>query len=245
MGFILKIIYLLNTFQLIKITVSHIKWYSLKQTFMKKIILACTVAAMSVTMYAQATVESIVIQKHNRNAVKLYIDQPEQITSDALSARLKRSGVTNGNRTKGITIYKGVILSEISANKLDIYTRVEKLGVGTLVYMTASKGYDNFTSPEDTGITNNIIVFLNSFTTDANYRSVDVDLTEQKENIAKEEKKYQKMLEDQKDMEKKKNDTEAKLVQMQIDITAKQAEIEKMKLDMTDLKTKRTNISPQ
>ena len=38
---------------------------------MKKIILVLTVAIASNAVYAQATIESIVIQKHNRNAVKL------------------------------------------------------------------------------------------------------------------------------------------------------------------------------
>jgi len=210
---------------------------------MKKLfILVVALVVSTVTIYAQATVESIVIEKHNRNAVKLYIAQPEEITADALSAKLKRSGL-NGNRSKGITIYKGVILSEISTNKLDIYTRVEKMGVGSVVYMTASKGYDNFSSPEDTGITNNIIVFLNNFTTDANKRSIDVDLTTQKEGLVKLEKGLQKLFDDQKDTEKKRSDAEVKLVQIQNDITAKGVEIDKLKSDMEILKTKRTGTN--
>lgn len=211
---------------------------------MKKFILAIIVTVSSVTMYAQATIESIVIQKHNRNAVKLYIDQPDDITADALAAKLKRSGL-NGNKKKGISIYKGVILSEISNTKLDIYTRVEKLGVGSVVYMAASKGYDNFASPEDTSITNNIIAFLNNFAPDANYRSVDVDLTAQQASIEKLEKSYQKLLDDQKDTEKKKSDAEVKLVQIQNDLTAKQVEIDKLKAEMESLKTKRSTINQQ
>lgn len=211
---------------------------------MKKIIIAIAATVLSVTVYAQATVESIVIQKHNRNAVKLYIDQPEDVTADALAAKLKRSGL-NGNKKKGVSIYKGVTLSEISNTKLDIYTRVQKLGVGSVVYMAASKGYDNFTSPEDTGITNKIIVFLNNFIPDANYRSVDVDLTVQQASIEKQEKAYQKLLEEQKDTEKKKSDAEVKLLQLQNDIYAKQVEIDKLKAELDDLKAKRSTINQQ
>ena len=130
-------------------------------------------------------------------------------------------------------------------NKLDIYTRVEKLGIGTVVYMAASKGYDNFTSPEDTGITNNIVTFLNNFIPDANYRSVDVDLTAQTENITKQEKAYQKLLDEQKDTEKKRSDAEVKLVQLQNDLQAKQTEIDKLKADLEDMKVKRSNINQQ
>lgn len=59
--------------------------------------------------------------------MKLYIDQSEDVSATALDARLKRSGL-NGKRKKGITIYREVILSEISPLKLDIYTQVEKRG---------------------------------------------------------------------------------------------------------------------
>ena len=129
--------------------------------------------------------------------------------------------------------------------KLDIYTQVEKRGVGSVVYMAASKGYDNFTTPEDEAITQNIITFLNSFVSDANYRSVDVNLLSKQEAIDKEEKAYLKLLDDQKDTEKKRSEAEVKLVQLQNDILAKQTEIEKLKSELDDLKNKRTNFNQQ
>jgi hypothetical protein len=211
---------------------------------MKKIFLLIALAISTSAIYAQASVESIIIEKKNRNAVKLYIDQSEDITATALDARLKRSGL-DGKRKKGITIYREVILSEISPLKLDIYTQVEKRGVGSVVYMAASKGYDNFTTPEDETITQNIITFLNSFVSDANYRSVDVNLLSKQEAIDKEEKAYLKLLDDQKDTEKKRSEAEVKLVQLQNDILAKQTEIEKLKSELDDLKNKRTNFNQQ
>jgi hypothetical protein len=211
---------------------------------MKKIILLVLIAVSSVVIFAQASVESIVIEKKNRNAVKLYIDQPETITETALAARLKRSGL-DGKSKKGITIYRGVILSEISSMKLDIYTQVQKRGVGSVVYMAASKGYDNFTTPEDQDITSNIITFLNTFVGDANYRSVDLDLLSKQDNIDKEEKAYQKLLDEQKDTEKKKSDAEVKLLKLKNDIYYKTAEIAKLKAELDDLKTKRTNFNQQ
>lgn len=211
---------------------------------MKKIFLLIALAISTSAIYAQASVESIIIEKKNRNAVKLYIDQSEDVSAAALDARLKRSGL-NGKRKKGITIYREVILSEISPLKLDIYTQVEKRGVGSVVYMAASKGYDNFTTPEDEAITQNIITFLNSFVSDANYRSVDVNLLSKQEAIDKEEKAYLKLLDDQKDTEKKRSEAEVKLVQLQNDILAKQTEIEKLKSELDDLKNKRTNFNQQ
>ena len=42
-------------------------------------------------MYGQARDASVMIDKENRNAVMIVIDQPEKITRDALQQRLERS----------------------------------------------------------------------------------------------------------------------------------------------------------
>ena len=59
------------------------------------------------------------------------------------------------------------------------------------------------------------------------------------------EKAYQKLLDEQKDTEKKRSEAEVKLVQLQNDILAKQTEIEKLKSELEDLKNKRTNFNQQ
>ena len=80
---------------------------------MRKNLFLALLLVSTAALYGQASIESIVIEKHNRNAVKLYIDQSVQVTTDALKARLSRSGL-NGKTKKGVTVYRGVILSEIS-----------------------------------------------------------------------------------------------------------------------------------
>ena len=209
-----------------------------------KTLLLVTVVLFSVTItHAQTSVESILIEKQNRNAVKLEIDQPENITSTALEQRFKRSGISGKKSNGGVVVYKGINLSEISTSKLDIYTKVVKHGTGSIVYMAASKGYDNFAVTEETEITVNIATFLTAFVKDANYRSVDVDLSAQMQDIAKQEKAYQKLLEDQKDTQKKKVDAEARLIQLQNDITTKSTELDQKKAALEELKAKRTTIN--
>ncbi len=111
--------------------------------------------------------------------------------------------------------------------------------------MAASKGYDNFAGAEDTEITANIEAFLTAFVNDANYRSVDVDLSAQMDDVAKQEKAYQKLLEDQKDTEKKKADAEAKLIQIQNELDSKKTELDLKKANLEELKNKRTTINQQ
>ncbi len=70
-----------------------------------KFLLITAFAFIATNINAQTSVESIVIQKHNRNAVKLEINQPEQITQTALDQRFKRSGL-KGKTSKGVLYIK-------------------------------------------------------------------------------------------------------------------------------------------
>src|ERR1700722_1508262 len=94
-------------------------------------------------MYGQARDASVMIDNENRSAVMITIDQPEKITGDALQQRLERSGLKDKARN-GVLRYKGVILSEISPDKVDIYTKVEQgPNNSSVVYMAVSRGYNN------------------------------------------------------------------------------------------------------
>lgn len=205
-----------------------------------KIILALTMLFAFGQTFAQSTIESIIIEKQNRIAVKLYVDQTPSVTSDALVAKLKRSGLSGKSR-RGITIYRGVILSEISSNKMDIYTSVKKSGKGSVVYMAASRGYDNFSTPEDTAVTNRIISFLNTLVVEANFRSINIDLTKHNEHIEKQEREYQKLLQDELDIKKNKADADIKLTELRYQIDAKRLEIQKLKQERDNLKNKRVS----
>jgi hypothetical protein len=205
-----------------------------------KIILALTMLFAFGQTFAQSTIESIIIEKQNRIAVKLYVDQTPSVTSDALVTKLKRSGLSGRSR-RGVTIYSGVILSEISTNKMDIYTSVQKSGKGSVVYMAASRGYDNFSTPEDTAVTNRIISFLNTLVVEANLRAINIDLTKQNELIEKQEKEYQKLLNEEADTKKIKTDADVKLTQLKYQIDAKRLEILKLKQERDNLKNKRVS----
>ena len=193
--------------------------------------------------YSQATVTSTIIEKENRNAVMIQIDQPEDRTADALEERLKHAGLS-GKSSKGVMIYKGVNLSEISTGTVDIYTKVEKGSSNqhSIVYMAVSKGYDNFTSAtSDSMITENVKRFLNSFIKDANYFSAEIEISTKLEEVNKTEGAYQHLLDDLKDLQGKKTDIEARIVDKQKEIDEKKSELEHKRAELDELKTKRTD----
>jgi len=216
-----------------------------KKTTMNKLKILFLGSAMSlsaVLVFAQATPVSTMIEKENRNAVMIVISQPVNITTDALEQKLQRAGLKDKIR-KGAGSYKGVILSEISSDKIDLYTKVEPGPNNTsIVYMAVSKGYNNFTNSDaDTAITSNVEAFLNSFVKDANNYSADVDISNHIRDEDKSAKKYQKLLDEQKDLVEKKRKIDVRLAEIQTDLDAQKADLDKKKSGVEDAKIKRSN----
>src|SRR5580765_6992398 len=125
---------------------------------MKKLFMAIAMLFACTYAISQAVSFSTMIEKENRNAVMIVINQPVKVTTDALQQKLQRAGLDERVK-RGAASYKGVTLSEISKDKIDVYTKVEKAANNTsTVYMAVSRGYNNFTSSgADSIITQNTI----------------------------------------------------------------------------------------
>jgi len=211
-----------------------------------KILLLCTIIFFSGTLtYGQARDASVMIDKENRNAVMIVIDQPEKITRDALQQRLERSGLKERSK-EGVIRYKGVILSEISPDKLDIYTKVEEgPNNSSVVYMAVSRGYDNFTNVADSAITQNVKTFLESLVMDADNQSADIGIKNQIKGVADDEKKYARLLVEQRDLQKQKSVIDNRLLEIQSELQVRSEEINKKKSGVEDSKVKRANKNGQ
>jgi hypothetical protein len=211
-----------------------------------KLWLTATALLSGMVMYGQASDASVMIDNENHNAVKITIDQPEKITRDALQQRLERSGLKEKSK-KGVTKYKGVTLSEISPDKVDIYTKVESgPNNSSVVYMAVSKGYNNFTtSNADSSLTENVKTFLQSFVKDAANHSADVGITDQISALNKDEKNYQNLLNEQQDLQKRKSNIEKRLTDIQTELNLKKDAIDKKKSGVEDAKVKRSTTSGQ
>ena len=213
--------------------------------YIKTILLTSGTFFSGLFLFGQEAREaSVMIEKENRNAVMIAIDQPEKETRDALQKRLERSGLKEKAR-EGVVKYKGVTLSEISPDKLDIYTKVEKgPNNGSVVYMAVSRGYNNFANgAADSILTENVKVFLQSFVKDAATFSANIGITNQLNDVSQDEKAYQKLLDEQRDLQKKKSGIENRLSEIEIELTSKRESINKKKSEVEDAKTKRTNIN--
>jgi hypothetical protein len=210
-----------------------------------KVILFSAAAFLTgIFSYGQARDASVMIEGENRNAVMINIQQPEKVTREALQQRLERSGL-KAKQKNGIGRYKGVTLSEISPDKVDIYTKVEPgANNSSIVYMAVSRGYNNFTnSLVDSTITQNVKTFLESFTKDAASHYADTDISNQLSDINKDDKIYQNLLDEQHDLQKKKSTIDSRLIAIEQELGTRKEMINKKKAAVNDARMKRSFIS--
>lgn len=221
----------------------------LELRFMKKlriIVLSTAALFMGVLANGQARDVSVMIDKENRQAVMININQPEGVTSDALNQRLQRSGL-KAKTKRGFTKYNMVTFSEISPDQLDIYTKVKKgPGNTSIVYLAATRGYTTLTnSSADSTITANMKEYLQSFVETANRYSVDAEINNQIAAVNKEEKIYQQLFNEQADLQKKKSNIDNRLAEIQRDLRIGEEKITKMKSNLEIERSKRTNLNNQ
>jgi len=208
---------------------------------MKKLFSATALLFTCTYVISQAIPVSTMINKENRNAIMITINQPVKIATEALQQKLQRAGLDERVK-RGAASYKGVTLSEISKDKIDIYTKVEAAPNNTsTVYMAVSRGYNNFTSGgTDSVITENVIAFLNSFVKDADNHFADQDISNQMNDVTKYEKEYQHLLDEQKELEKKKMSIDTRLAEITNELATRKTEMDKKRAAVEDSKTKRT-----
>ena len=87
--------------------------------------------------------------------------------------------------------------------------------------------------------------FLESFVKDTDTHSADIGISNQIKDVNKDEKIYQRLLNEQKDLQKKKSNIESRLLEIENELNAIEEGINKKKSGVEDAKIKRSNISGQ
>ncbi len=212
--------------------------------YLKIVALALPALFSGSVLLAQPTETSVTIDNTNRHAVSITIDQPDNITGDALRQRLEHAGLKDKVKN-GVMSFKGIVLSEISPETIDLYTKVEKgPNNSSIVYIAVSHGYNNSTNgASDSAITQNVKTFLVSFVKDANDRSADVGIANRINDVNKDQKAYQKLLDEQGDLIKKKAKIDTRLLEIQTELDQRTTELIKKKTGVEDARTKRSEAN--
>lgn len=208
----------------------------------KNIKIWLTSVALFSTLLAtgQARDVSLKIDKENRNAVTISVPQTEDITRSALRQQLEKSGLKKKTRN-GIDRYSGVVLSELSSDKMDIYTKVEKaINEGSNVYIAVSRGYNNFTNQaDDSIITENVKTFLVNFSQQAGNYASDLAIADQIRTVEKEERALQQLKNERSELQGKKAMIDNRLAEIERELIAKETTIEQQQNEIKSAKVKR------
>ena len=213
---------------------------------MKKIILPVLTAlffiVVSLSANAQSAFEaSAAINKTEQPVYKIELNYAPEVVEAALKKNFKDLIDVRGDESKNIRAYKGVTLHQISSNKYDYYTSVErkskKENNKSVVYLWIANGGTSFISaannPEVAGAALN---FLNGFMGTASSYNHTLLVKQQEESVDKAQKKVNSLQSDIKDYEKKIADLNKKLEEAKKDLDNKQKEAENENRKLEDLR---------
>ena len=207
----------------------------MKNKFLKLASLVFVVCVFGFSANAQNAREvTAKINKVQKTAFQADYSVAKDLMKTTLEERFKKAGVGDGKRWKGFTKYTGVTFSELSPNKIDIYTKVEGKKDNSSVVMQVSTGYDNFIgTATDAATAANTITFLNKLNDDAVTMKATIDLAAQQKAVKEAEEKLNKSDKEAKKLAKKKAKLEKKMEAEEKtgDKASKEVEAEKMRLE--------------
>lgn len=175
--------------------------------------------------------------KGDQNAIIAEYDLPKGVVEDALKERLEKAGLSRKGTEKGFNAYKGITWNEISADKMDVYTKVEGKGNVTTVTVLVSKGYDNFiSSASDAEKVQKVQAFLNSFIKDARLYQLKQSIAAQEEVVKKAEKELKSSADNGDKLLKEKEKIEKEIAENKTDQGKKQTTLDAEKVKLEELK---------
>ncbi len=142
-------------------------------------------------LQAQDAQESTIsILKVDQPCVTANYDVSSDILSTAWAAELAKYGIKKGSKVKGgFRKYSGVNIPSISADKIDIYSKISGKKANSTLVVLVSKGYDNFVNnekyPEMVAATKKM---MNELVNGTAVAKLQVNIEKQEKVVAKAEK---------------------------------------------------------
>jgi hypothetical protein len=210
---------------------------------MKKMFLSAIALCAVLLSHAQARYTTAEFQKVMRPAVVGDVPFPEKTISNAIEDKMGKMGY-KGKSVKGFTLYSGVKMGEIGYGTYDLYYMVDRVsrkdkGNSTVTLMI-STGFDAFVSDSsDAAVINNAKTYLNNLRDMVAAYDLELQIAEQEDVIKKADKKYNGLVDDGTDLQKKKRKIEEQIVENNAAQAAQKTEAEKQRQVLETLKAKR------
>ncbi|MBA2562572.1 MAG: hypothetical protein H0V14_06595 [Chitinophagaceae bacterium] len=196
-------------------------------------------ALINVASFAQSRYVFIKFKDAQRPSVVHEFSFPEKTVAKAIDDKMEKLGY-KGKESKGFVVYKGVTLSELGNQPLDMYFKVDGKRENTTVNLMMSKGNENFvTELDDASTINNAKSFMDSLALGIEAYDLEQQIANQENDLKKAEKKYQNLVNDADDLQKAKRKIENNIEENLKDQKNQEAEIEKQRQISETLKSKR------
>ena len=197
----------------------------------------------NISAYSQSRSTEVEYQKLTRPALVNDIPFPANTIEDALKDYFAKKGY-KASSTKGFTVYKGVALNELGTGYFDIYFMVDKKSRKvkelSTVTMMISKGFDEFVSNNsDASVFGKAQTFLNSLRNTIAVYDLEVQISSQENEIKKAAKKSDDLVDEGKELEKKKRMLEDDIADNIKEQEKQVKELENQKQILEVLKNKR------
>jgi hypothetical protein len=205
------------------------------------LIIICSVFSVG---YAQSYEGSVEYQKTSQPSVIAEFPYPPGMVEDAIKDKLEKQGFGSKDM-KGFRVFRAVRIKEISADSLvDLYFKVERKSRRekdiSVVYLMVSKSNEVFVSSNsDAAIMGNAKNYVNNLRPSLDAWNLELQIAEQEGALKKQEKKYDGLVEDGQDMEKKKKKLEQDIEENKQNQAKQKQEVEKQRQILETLKAKR------
>jgi hypothetical protein len=210
---------------------------------MKKIFFSLILCLISLFVFSQARNSSVEYLKVKRDAVSIDLPFTEKTVSNAIVDEFQKRGY-KGKENKGFMVFKEVKMREMGDKALDYYFLTEKKSKkekdATTLSLALSENLDQFIEESsDANVLNDAKKFLDDFRNIVYYYDIEEQIKSQQEVIVKSEKKLTSLVEDGKDLEKKKKKIEEQIDANTQNQASQKNDVEAQKQILDKLKEKR------
>lgn len=209
---------------------------------MKKLVAFIGVCSMYIAATAQSTIEKVNYQKAEHEAIVNEIPYPEKTIMNAIDNKMQQLGYKSKS-SKGYTVYKAVRLTQLGGGEYDLYFSAERKSRrnkdNSTLTMLVSTGNDVFATENDNAaLMDNAKKYMDGITDMVAAYDLDLQVAAQIDVVDKAIKKYNSLVDDGKNLEKKKKDIEKDIENNKKDQEKQMKEIENQKSALEALKGK-------
>jgi peptidoglycan hydrolase CwlO-like protein len=206
--------------------------------------------------FSQSVSKTITFRDQLRPALQLSLPNESKTADQTILSKLKETGykpeksgnfMNKKNKQDGFYLFSGVVLPELTNQKLDLYFKVDDVNNNTTdrsaVTLMVSKGYENFVSQENDSATFNAAQnFLNSFTNQTEMYAIAAQIEDKKKELASSEKKWEDLRNKQEEGRTKIAQLEADLKNWQQEEADRRKDVDAQRTALSDLEAKRAAI---